>query len=351
MGVIGLGGISNVHIPGIVNSKAAELVAICDIKEDVLKEKGDKYNITENRRFTNYVDLINCNDVDAVSICTPNDSHFLIAMDSIRFNKPFALEKPITLTKAEAIQIYNAANIKKLPNMVCFSYRFKAAVRYARFLVQSGQLGEIHHVYAQYLQSWGNSSVPLVWRFNKAITGSGALGDLGSHALDLVRFITGQEIKKVIAHAGTIVKERMKLNSNEMGTVDVDDYCHYLAELENGISSTFEITRFGFGRGNYQRFEIYGTKGGLVYSLDNNGTGKDTLEFCYNGQLYQEVAIPEEFKVDQMQSFFDIINEKGDGLAANIKDGVMNQIVIDAILQSIDEERWIYIDNIINTKI
>jgi predicted dehydrogenase len=233
--------------------------------------------------------------------------------------------------------------------MVCFSYRFKTAARYARHLVQSGALGELYHVYMQYFQAWGNPdfNTPLVWRFVKARTGSGALGDLGCHALDLARFITGREYTRVIGDAGTFVKERPLPETPGKGAVDVDDYCHYLARMEGGVSAVFEITRFGFGRGNFQRLEIYGRTGALVYKLDEN-PGIDELEICTGQPLgrlntFVKIPVPPSFRGDQMQSFADIINEKSDGLAARIEDGLASQKALDAVAGSFENERWVKI--------
>jgi predicted dehydrogenase len=348
MGVIGLGGISNVHIEGILSSPDAELVALCDIDKSVLKQKAEKYGITESHCFLKHMDLLECPDVDAVSICTPNSSHFDIAADVIRHKKPLALEKPITLNLEEASKLKEMAEEAGVHNMICFSYRFKAAARYARWLIANGHLGKIHHVYAQYLQSWGKSeSLPLIWRFVEDISGSGAHGDLGSHMLDLTRFLVGDFVK-VCAQAGTFITKRKKLDSEEYGTVDVDDYCNYMAELEGGIPATFNITRYAYGRGNYQRIEIYGSKGGLVYTLDEKGDGVDTIELCLGepyeqAKDYHQLPVPNHFKANQMQSFFDIIQGKGDGLAATLEDGYINQELLDSIIESFKEEKWVYL--------
>lgn len=342
MGVIGLGGISQVHLGGILKSPDAELTAICDLRPEVLHQKGELYRIPGSRRFVNYHDLLECPEVDAVSICTGNDTHFQIARDAISHHKPFALEKPVTLNAEEARQLKDLVTETQIPNMVCFSYRFKAAARYARWLIQQGYLGKIFHVYVQYLQSWGISEeVPLYWRFQKEYSGSGALGDLGSHMIDLTRFLVG-DFEKVCAQAGTFVTRRKKPDSQEYGRVDVDDYCNYLALLKGGTSATFAISRFAFGRGNYQRIEIYGSKGGLIYSLENDDTIRVCIGDVYGqNKVYQELEVPSRFQSSQMQSFFDIIKGTGDGLAASIADGYATQLILDAILRSVNEQKYI----------
>jgi len=311
LGLIGLGGIMHgAHIPGIKRCPDLAVHAICDIKPDALARTGDELGIPEERRFADYRDLLACPGVDAVDIATPNDVHAKIAMAAIKAGKPVSCEKPLAMNAADAQALAYAAAVAKLPNMVCFSYRYRYAARLAREMIRRGDIGEIHHVAIQYMQHWGlaECNCSLVWRFVKEKTGSGALGDLGSHAADLVRFVTGCDYRRVVGHCGTIIHERPVANDpNVKGPVDVDDYANYMAELSNGASCCFQITRFAYGRGNYQRMEIYGSKGALVYKLDDNGSGRDTLEACvgpvYNRTgRYTELPIP-DYRIHQMQSF------------------------------------------------
>ncbi|MDR2376747.1 MAG: Gfo/Idh/MocA family oxidoreductase [Treponema sp.] len=348
IGVIGLGGIAGaVHLPGIEKCPDFELAAICDIDREKLDRVGERYRIDPAMRFTAYRDLIARGGVDAVDICTPNDCHVEIAMEAANAGKHYSVEKPLAMNAGEARALAARTQEKGVKSMVCFSYRFKSAARYARYLVQSGVLGELYHVYTQYFQSWGNPdlNVPLVWRFVKAKTGSGALGDLGSHALDLVRFVSGRDYTRIVGDADTLLKERPLPDDGGTGVSDVDDYCHYLARMEGGLSAAFEITRFGFGRGNYQRLEIYGRKGGLVYKLDEH-PGMDELEICTGqpwGQLntFVKVPVPTSYAANQTQCFADIIRGKADGLAATVEDGLANQNAVDAVIDSFEHQRWV----------
>ncbi|MGO4537138.1 Gfo/Idh/MocA family protein [Paenibacillus sp. 2TAB19] len=340
IGVIGLGGIANFHIEGIQASEDAELWSICDVNEEALASRGEQLNIPEERRYTDHKLMLRDIELDAVTIGTPNSNHFDAAYECIQAGKPFALEKPIALNEQEAITLRDALIQNPVPHMVCFSYRYKAAVRYAKQLIEKGELGFVHHVYSQYLQSWGlNEDIPLVWRFRKDLSGSGALGDLGSHILDLHRFLVGETVR-VIADAGTIVKERNRIGAEGKGAVDVDDFCHVLARFESGASSSMSISRFAYGRGNYQQVEVYGTKGALLYNLEE----EDTLQVKFGDeQQFRSVDIPDDCRVGQMQSFFDLLLGKGDGLDATIQDGFINQLTIDRIIQSFTEEKWVSI--------
>jgi predicted dehydrogenase len=312
--------------------------------EVVLKQKANKFDIPESRYYTNYSEMLKDPELDAVSICTPNFNHFAIAREAIRNHIPFAVEKPITLTVEEAGILKNEAQAIQLPNMVCFSYRYQAAARYAKWIIEQGKLGQVYHIYIQYLQSWAiDRHIPLIWRFRKDLSGSGALGDLGSHMLDLSRFLVA-DTEKVFTHAGTLIQERKRIDSEEPGIVDVDDYCHWMAQLQGGISSTVAISRFAYGRGNYQRVEVYGSEGSLIYHLDEEGS----LEVFSQGDdgqpaAFHKVSIPESFHADQMQAFIDIVNGQGDGLSATIEDGYINQKSLDAIMQSVKAETWVSI--------
>lgn len=348
VGVIGIGCIAeHAHIPGILRSPDLELSALCDSDPEILERARIRYGVSPSCCFSDYRELVRCPSVDAVDICTPNHCHYVMALAAVEAGKPYSLEKPVTMTAAEAADLANCSARGGVKSMICFSYRFKAAARYARDLIAQGMLGELYHVSIQYLQNWGlpEKQIPLRWRFIKEETGSGALGDLGSHALDLCRFVTGKECVKLVAQADTLMKERPLENGSGTGRVTVDDYCNYMAELEDGASATFQITRFAFGRGNYQCMEVYGGKGALVYHLDRN-PDEDELALCM-GAPYEEaksfikLPIPDKYKSDQMQAFADLINGCGDGLTGTIEDGKINQIAVDAVLASSEQGRWI----------
>ena len=349
IGSIGIGNISRgVHLPGIAASEDMELVAVCDIKPAALQYAQETYGIDAAHCFEHYEDLIRCPDVDVVDITLPNHLHFPAAMAAVKAGKPYILEKPVTLNAEEAAVLARATAEAGLTNMVCFSYRYMPAARYARDLVRQGALGRIFQVDIQYYQAWGlpKFNTARVWRFNKAETGSGALGDLGSHALDLVRFVTGEEVERVIGHLNTFTTMRPSLETGELVPADVDDFSNYMADLSGGGAATFRITRFAYGRGNYQRMEIYGEKGALVYTLDENGDGANTLDVCFDPigcdtHQFHRVNIPARYQVKQMQCFADLYNGKGDGLNATIEDGLINMKAVDQIIRSGETGQWL----------
>jgi predicted dehydrogenase len=154
--------------------------------------------------------------------------------------------------------------------MVAFNYRFVPAVRQIRNLIDSGALGKIYHWRAVYLQEWilPHYKTPKIWRLDKSIAGSGALGDLGAHIIDLAHYLVGG-VKTVSAMAKTFITERpLPDNPGKMGTVDVDDAFVSICEFENGALGTFESTRFALGRKNYNCFEINGEKASVRFNLE-----------------------------------------------------------------------------------
>jgi predicted dehydrogenase len=252
------------------------------------------------------------------------------------------------MTAEEADILARMTAGRGLPNMVCFSYRFKAAARYMKDIIGKGHIGKIYHVYMQYLQAGGGPEwdLPRSWRYIKELTGTGALGDLGCHALDLVSFVTGKDYVKAVGHADTFTKMRRLEEGEGLGPVDVDDFCNFLMEMEDGVAADFEITRFAYGRGNYQRLEIYGSQGAVVYTLDAKGPGVDEIEACIGpvtgrAGAFTTLPIPDRFRTDQMQSFADILNGVGDGMAASIQEGCRIQHALESIIRSAGEQRWL----------
>ena len=344
MGFIGCGNISYYHILGTTESPDMEVGAICDILPAKLDEKANRFNIPKENQYNDYIQMLDSGKIDAVSICTPNSLHYKMALEVIERGLPYALEKPACLSAEEVKTLAEKTEKKNLPNMICFSYRFKSAARYARHLIQSGQLGKLFHINGEYLQAWGlpdsanGKPVPLNWRFTKEKSGTGALGDLGIHMVDLFRFITGKEFTRITADLGTFIHERKLPGSEETGTVDVDDYVNMIGQMEGPVAVNLSITRFAYSRGNYQRVEVYGEKGAIRYTLEEN----DLLEVnmgnlpTRSGHIWSAVPVPTEHNSNQMQSFADIVNGRGDGLAATIRDGWKSQQIVDNAFDSFE---------------
>jgi predicted dehydrogenase len=221
-------------------------------------------------------------DIDVVDIVTPGDSHVEIAIAALEAGKHVLCEKPLANTTEEAEAMADAAARaaeRGIFAMVGFTYRRVPAATFARDLVASGAVGEIRQVRANYLQDWlVDPEVPLAWRLQKDLAGSGALGDIGAHAIDLAQFITGQQLTSVSGVVETFVKERPLLASkaglsgsasSEYGQVTVDDIALFTGRFDSGALGSFEATRMSTGRKNALRIEVSGTRGALSFDLED----------------------------------------------------------------------------------
>ncbi|HMH91495.1 MAG TPA: Gfo/Idh/MocA family oxidoreductase, partial [Streptosporangiaceae bacterium] len=227
---------------------------------------------------TDWRALLERDDVQLIDVCTPGDSHAEISIAALEAGKHVLCEKPLANTVAEAEAMAAAAaraQARGVRSMVGFNYRRVPALALARELIASGRVGEIRHVRASYLQDWlADPAFPLTWRLQKEHAGSGALGDLGAHVVDLAQYLTGQLISGVSGVAATFVPERplpggaLPGTTGTTGRVTVDDAVAFTARLESGALATFEATRFASGRKNALRIEVYGARGSLAFDLE-----------------------------------------------------------------------------------
>lgn len=231
---------------------------------------------------TDWTSLLSRDDIDLIDICTPGDSHMEIALAALAAGKHVLCEKPLANSVAEAQEMADAAAAAAQNGvfaMVGFTYRRVPAIQLARKLVADGHLGEIRQIRAQYLQDWlTDPQAPLTWRLDKEKAGSGALGDIGAHIIDMTQFITGQEITDVSGSLRTFVSERPVATGlsglsgtagTETGPVTVDDAAVFLANLSGGALGVYEATRFASGRKNAIRFEINGSLGSVAFDFED----------------------------------------------------------------------------------
>ena len=231
---------------------------------------------------TSWQALVARDDIDLIDVCTPGDTHAEIAIAALEAGKHVLCEKPLANTVEEAEAMARAAEkaaAHGVRSMVGFTYRRVPAIALARQLVAEGRLGTLHHVRAQYLQDWiVDPQAPLSWRLDKSKAGSGALGDIGAHIIDLAQFITGDSIGRVSGRLRTFVDERPLPSEHAglsgtagagTGTVTVDDAATFLAEFRGGALGVFEATRFANGRKNAIRIEINGSAGSLAFDFED----------------------------------------------------------------------------------
>jgi predicted dehydrogenase len=255
------------------------MAAVCGRDEE--KVRAAATHLGWERTYTDWRDLVAADDIDVVDICTPGDSHCEIALAALAAGKHVLCEKPLANTVEEAREMVAAAEAARAGgarSMCGFNYRRVPAVAFLRQLIATGRLGTVRHVRAVYLQDWiVDPQFPLVWRLQKDKAGSGALGDIGAHIVDLTQYVTGQSITGVSALTETFVRERplpsassglSAESSSELGTVTVDDAALFLARLSGGAVATYEATRFATGRKNGLRVEVNGSLGSAVFDLE-----------------------------------------------------------------------------------
>ena len=256
------------------------MAVLCGRDAGRVAEAADRLGWEEGA--TSWQDVVARADVDLVDVCTPGDTHAEIAIAALEAGKHVLCEKPLANSVEEAEAMAAAAARAAgdgVRAMVGFTYRRVPAIALARTLVAEGRLGEVRHVRAQYLQDWlVDPETPLSWRLDKARAGSGALGDIGAHVVDLTQHIVGDTIREVSGQLETFVKERPVAAESsglsatagaERGPVTVDDAATFLARFSGGAMGVFEATRFATGRKNAIRIEINGSQGSIAFDFED----------------------------------------------------------------------------------
>ena len=232
---------------------------------------------------TDWREAVARDDIDVVDICTPGNTHPEIAIAALRAGKHVLCEKPLANTVADAEQMAAAAREaagRGVRSMVGFNYRRVPALAYARDLIDEGLVGDVRHIRAQYLQDWiVDPEFPLVWRLQQDKAGSGALGDIGAHVIDLARFVSGHRLVGVAATMQTFVPRRPLPGASaglaatgavgaELGDVTVDDAAAFVGRTDGGAMAVVEATRFATGRKNAMRLEVNGSRGSLAFDFE-----------------------------------------------------------------------------------
>jgi predicted dehydrogenase len=347
--------------------------AICGRDEGGVKAAAQKLGWASYE--TDWHKLIERDDIDLIDIGAPNNAHAEIAIAAAQAGKHILCEKPLAMSVEEAKKMLEAVNKAGVIHMICHNYRFVPAVQYAKMLIDEGKLGNIYHIRANYLQDWIiDPNFPLVWRLNKEVCGSGALGDLAAHSLDLARFLVG-EFKEVNGMMETFIKERpigemsgglsASVKGGALGKVDVDDASIFMARFENGAVGVFEATRFACGNRNGNRFEINGSKGSIRWDMEQ----MNTLQFYsaddeIGTQGFRSINCQEEVHpyagaywppahiIGYEHTFINLVAELMNSIAngkiptPNFEDGLNNQIVLEAVQKSAQTGRWVSISEV-----
>ncbi|MCH8978669.1 MAG: Gfo/Idh/MocA family oxidoreductase [Armatimonadetes bacterium] len=334
---------------------------ICGRTESAVKAAAETFGW--NQYETDWRKVVADPEIDIIDVSTPGDSHCEIVCAAAEAGKVVFCEKPIGNTLEEAEKMVQAVRKAGVRHAVFHNYRKAPAVALAKRMIEDGRLGTIYHMRATYLQDWiADPAFPLVWRLQKERAGSGAHGDINSHIIDLGRHLLG-EFDEVVGHMHTFVKQRPLVgdtNGGETGEVTVDDATMFLAKFKSGALGTFEATRFAVGRKNYNRFEINGAKGSVVFNLERmneleyyeEGGPADTrgfrliqttdAEHPYAGRYwpaghiigYEHTFV--NLVADALQAIHD-----GTPISPDMEDGYQNQRVLDAVERSHASRSWV----------
>jgi predicted dehydrogenase len=336
------------------------LVAVAGRNQAAVEAAAARFGY--EKAYTNWQDLVADPDVQVFDNGGPNNAHAEPCIAAAQAGKHVFCEKPLARTAEEAKTMLDAVEKAGVKHMVAYNYRFVPAIVHARNLIASGALGRIFHFRAVYLQDWIiDPNFPMTWRFTKAVAGSGSLGDLGSHILDLGRFLVGEPVK-VMGMLKTFITERPD-GEGGRAQVDVDDAVTALLEFDNGAMGTIEATRFANGHRNGNMWEINAENGSIKFNLERLneldvywGDGrKETLGFT--NVLISEGYHPywqywwpaghmigwEHTFVHEFHHFFDaIVNNKDVApYGATFVDGYRNNVICDAIAESAQTGRMV----------
>jgi predicted dehydrogenase len=339
-----------------------KLIAVCGRNEAAAAEAVRRYGY--EGYYTDWRKMLADDRIQLFDNGGPNNAHAEPCIAAAQAGKHIICEKPLARTGEEARSMLDAVNKAGVKHMVAFNYRFVPAIRQAYELIHSGALGQIYHYRAVYLQEWimPHYGTPMIWRLDKKTAGSGALGDLGAHIIDLGRFLVG-DVKSVSAMTRTFVKER-PLSDGSLGKVDVDDAFVAAVEFENGAIGTVEATRFAAGRKNYGCFEINGEKGSLRFDLERMNEMQVFWvdEQPKETQGFHDVLVTESYHpfwsnwwpqghiigwehtfVHELTHFLDCIVNKKDvaPYGATFEDGYRAAVICDAILESANGKKQV----------
>ena len=250
-----------------------ELAVVSGRNEEDVKDAAEKFGFQE--WTTDWRSMLTRKDIDVIDICAPSDVHAEIAIEALNVGKHVLCEKPLANNVDECESMSLAAEnafAKGVISMLGFNYRRVPAIQLAKSMVNSGKLGQIRQARVQYLQDWlRDENATMSWRLKKEIAGSGVLGDLGSHAVDTVQFVTGHKITSLTSHLQTFVSERpiSASNLNVKDSVTVDDAAAFIATTDKGGLVVIETSRVATGRKNGLKMEVNGTKGSIYFDFED----------------------------------------------------------------------------------
>jgi len=333
------------------------LVAICGRTRWKVAETARRFGYS--KYYIDWREMLREEEIQLFDNSSPNNMHAAPCIAAAEAGKHILCEKPMARDAEEARRMLEAARVAKVKHMVAFNYRFVPAIRLAKKLMDEDAIGDIYHFHARYYQEWVmDPNYPYVWRLDKRVAGTGAVGDLGSHIIDLAHFLIG-DFKSITSQTKTFIADRpLPENPDERRKVEVDDAFESLIEFKNGATGTLSCSRFCAGRKNFLYLEIYGSKGSITFDLEDlnglrvhlRGHAPKELESSFHETMVTETYHPyiehwwppghiigwEHAQVHEIYHFIDaIINDKDVApYGATFEDGYKCAAVCDAILES-----------------
>jgi predicted dehydrogenase len=351
---------------------APVMKAICGRHADETAEFAQRFGWQSHE--TDWRKLCERKDIDVIDIATPGSLHHEMGVAAAKAGKHVYCEKPLALNLKQAREMLDAVRQAGVVNMVNFNYRCVPALALAKQMIDGGEIGEVRHFRATYLQDWlVDPKFPMNWRLRKDVAGTGANGDLNAHHIDMARFLVG-EIGEVVGMQKTFITERpaegrsagLTATAGE-GTekVTVDDATLFLARFANGALGSFEATRMAPGRKNYNRIEVNGSRGSVVFNFEE----MNTLEYYNCGdppgrQGFRRIMATEGVHrfvpawwppghilgyehtfVHAVYELMGAINKKPT-IMPDFRDGARCVAVLDAVEKSIDSRSWAKIETV-----
>lgn len=349
IGLIGYGRIAPKHIEGYLSEGGVRIAAICGPRPENAYALAEKYGIRDAEIFSDYREMLARHGiVDAVDIMTPDYLHAEISNECAAAGLHVLCEKPLALNTPQAIQMYDAIKNSGVIGMPGFVYRFNPAVLTVKKLIEEGVIGDIFHFRARITVSrLSNPNIPIEWRQERSKGGYGALSDLGSHLIDLARFLLNDEFAIVSGLGQVFIKHRRRGETEELAQVTAYEAALFGGEMSKGTMVQIEVSRFAAGS---NAFELDGSLGsirftnGVLYRWD-----KEIVDHQKPLSEFQIVDVNEEhfkpYEIDNYRNFIHCIRE-GAPPSPNFHDGIICQKVLDAVDESIRTGGIVYINDL-----
>ena len=364
VGLIGGGAVARAHVSGFINvpdffatDTGFERRIIAEATPELARKAAKRWGFRQGT--AHWKEVTRSDDVDLIDVVTPTYLHVEPSIDALEHGKSVLCEKPLATTSHDARRMLDVARRAGVTTMVGFNYRRVPAVTLAKQMIKEGKLGRVYQIRSQFFEDWGGPDCPHTWRFKSETAGAGALADLGSHALDMVRYLVG-EPTEVCALQGRFIDERKPVGKNRKARSNVDDTSVALLRIEGGILGEVAASWLATGRKVALDFEVHGSEGSLSFTMErpnelNHYSFRDPQDARGFKRIYFGPHHPYgstlifgsptlgtgyvDSLVNQMHDLMVAIREETQ-IEPSFYDGWKVNVAIDAILESSRKGRW-----------